>query len=247
MVRWNLDREIQFSEQWTYLPISPKDLIITQWLLTDQAREHIEQSASPNGGVSSMFSAVQLSQDDADHIFGLTDAFKEAMPSLPSVLEAEQDVSSAAECIVEFAFSDTCTVDPIVEKLVNEGCNILDECGIEEAIKNATDPNEYQPVAVDVSETRTDAHDGVNQDTAGVVRRGRRKRDRRQAPNTHQTGSRSHKRQGIVAQLGSRRFGPEQSVQLWNDVFNSIGEAFNPIERRLLRFIVLRMENGEAT
>lgn len=75
----------------------------------------------------------------------------------------------------------------------------------------------------------------------------RRKRNRSHIPKMHQTGSHHHKRQGVIAQLGSRRFGPAATMDLWEEVFSSMGEAFNPIERRLLRFIAMKIEGENVS
>ena len=112
-MRWNLDREIQFSERWEYMPISPKDFAATQWLLLDEPNQHIRRGET---GLSSMFSLVQLSLDDGDQVFGLTEAFKHVLPELPNLPnQKEGRLLNLCEEIVEFAFTDSSSLDRMAE------------------------------------------------------------------------------------------------------------------------------------
>ena len=112
----NFAREVQFSKDWAFVPISVQDIILTQYLLLDRP-----DCLDGNGGALSMFGLLPLSKDDAENVFGITESFMDALPIVEDIPENHMhEMACAFETLVGFSESQDENIDLDLERMFQD-------------------------------------------------------------------------------------------------------------------------------
>ena len=117
---WNFNRELQYDPRWAYLPFSPMDIILTQYIALMPSEYFI---ITTERSISSIFHALPLSLDDCSECFGLTPAFAEARTTLPTIDDPE--LSAVVMSITDNAIWCSNTYDPLVSDCLGAAAGFL--------------------------------------------------------------------------------------------------------------------------
>jgi len=225
----NFNRNMQYDPRWAYLPISSMHIVLTQHL----ARLPREQLISSDG-ISSMFQCLPLAIDDCENNFGLSKSFADAiLPTLPVIPQRSHDaVGQMARSIANHAMWDSSTFDPLVQQAVD-----IATCIDVPAIPPSHNV-ESSTVHDDATQSTGDGGNEASQLPHTIVTNRKRKR---KAIVSHVCGtSTSHKKKPTsMNAIGNRRQSAMESLHIWESIMDS-SPMFNPLERRVLRFLALR-------
>ena len=211
---WNFNRELQFDKRWAFLPMSPIHICLTQYIAIN---------SKENGtGVSRMFHKLPLSLSDGIGVCGLAESFFKAAPA---PIPVSDEFASFATAAIEFATFNTTVSDSKIEDLLDQ-CDFGDEDIFEETLSTVDQGmllvEENRVIEVSVNKQKK-ANGG--------------------ATTMHHGGkSRSHKKKSTgVIHLGGKRFGMTETINLYDKSLQHLSGFFNPIERRLMRYVVLHL------
>ena len=238
---WNFNREMHYDPRWAYLPISPMHIVLTQHLAL-LPKDHL----STLNGVSSMFLCLPLALDDFEHS-GFTQSFADALPALPSIPQQAQDgVARMAESIADFSIWDSFTMDPLADQAVEiAGATDISSILSSQNTSTSTANEEGAPISPrddggGEGASKSSRGDGGGDATVLPHDIASNRKRKQKGPVSHvRSGLTSHKKKAVsMNALGNQRQSALESLQIWDSVMG-LSPLFNPLERRVLRFLAL--------
>lgn len=193
-----------------------------------------------------MFELLPLSMNDCAGEFGLTAGFADACPAPVSIpVESQNSLTEWSRKAADYAIWDTHTFDPWVEQALGSVDWSMRPASEDMNTLTTSDRNEDLDSAPNHCGTDGDAGENKDNSPAQLHSIQTNRKRNRPGPTSH-AGSKKHKKKvGSIVATGNFRFSPIRSMNLW-DQFMDSSPLFNPLERRVLRYLALRVLNEEA-